>query len=220
MRNLQTTIDQAEAARPTPEPNAEDERQSRVRGWQGVAGAGLFMLLGILFLVWLGTPREVPAEGQPVGRLELKPLLNCETTLDEASLRDKITVLHFWGTWCEPCRKEFPEFVSAARRLSDLPNVQVISVSCSPGAEFDLAALKQATESFLVTSAPDMAVYSDPAALTRTQIGMLLPNAAFTYPCTVMTDEKGIIVGVWQGYSDHGMQEVIARATELNSLSH
>ena len=40
------------------------------------------------------------------------------TTLDDesvtlSSLRDRVVLLNFWGTWCGPCRREMPEFQKA-----------------------------------------------------------------------------------------------------------
>jgi thiol-disulfide isomerase/thioredoxin len=42
-------------------------------------------------------PPRLPTIADPQGR-----------SLDLEALRGKIVMLHFWATWCAPCRKEFP----------------------------------------------------------------------------------------------------------------
>lgn len=36
-----------------------------------------------------------------------------------AALRGKLVLVHFWGTWCEPCREELPGLVSATSAHSE-----------------------------------------------------------------------------------------------------
>jgi thiol-disulfide isomerase/thioredoxin len=40
---------------------------------------------------------SLPTVADPQGR-----------SLDPEALRGKVVMLHFWATWCAPCRKEFP----------------------------------------------------------------------------------------------------------------
>ena len=42
-------------------------------------------------------PPPLPTVADPQGR-----------SLDLEALRGKVVMLHFWATWCAPCRKEFP----------------------------------------------------------------------------------------------------------------
>ncbi len=44
-----------------------------------------------------------------------------------AELKGHIVVIHFWATWCAPCRKEFPELLAAAKALGD--NVIFLTIS-------------------------------------------------------------------------------------------
>lgn len=39
----------------------------------------------------------------------------------------KYTFVHFWATWCKPCREEFPELLN---KLSKMDNTEVVLVCC------------------------------------------------------------------------------------------
>ena len=72
-----------------------------------VAGLALAALAaGIYF--GSGVPRDPPS-----GLLELAlpDVDGREQRLDQ--WKGKVLVVNFWATWCEPCRKEMPEFVKA-----------------------------------------------------------------------------------------------------------
>jgi cytochrome c biogenesis protein CcmG, thiol:disulfide interchange protein DsbE len=201
-------------------PSAGGVSRQWSSGLWALVAMSLFMLLGTIVLVWLGTPHDPPPEGQQLGRLELKPLLNVDgPKLSERDLRGEIVVLHFWGTWCEPCRTEFPEFVKLADELSTEADVQVLSVSCSPGSELNLEALAEETRVFLQNVAPAMPTYSDPTGMSRAQVGLLLPRGAVGYPCTVVLDREGVVAGLWQGDQPYGMQPVLARVRTLLARS-
>ena len=173
------------------------------------------MLLGTLVLVWLGTPRGTPVVGQPLPALDLRPLANVDAAPTRESLSGKVVVLHFWGTWCPPCRAEFPEFVKLANKFENESRVAIVSVSCSGGPEYNLDKLKSETESFLSNVAPGMKTYCDPAAMTRTQIAMLLSGGTIGYPTTIISDAEGKIAQVLPGYRDGEMAELENRIESM-----
>jgi thiol-disulfide isomerase/thioredoxin len=43
-----------------------------------------------------------------------------------SDLRGKVVVLHFWGTWCPPCRNEMPELQKLNRELARTPDIQLV----------------------------------------------------------------------------------------------
>jgi len=40
-----------------------------------------------------------------------------------SQLKGKVVVLHFWGSWCPPCRKEMPELAALHKALADRKDV-------------------------------------------------------------------------------------------------
>ena len=80
-------------------------------------------LLGLL--IWKLTTTEKSDVAAALARGERPPApaftlprLDGRGRFDLASLRGRVIVLNFWGTWCYPCRKEAPILASAHRRWS------------------------------------------------------------------------------------------------------
>lgn len=47
-------------------------------------------------------------------------LLSIENkTVTLADFKDKIVILNFWATWCPPCQKEIPDFISFYEKYRD-----------------------------------------------------------------------------------------------------
>ncbi len=166
------------------------------------------MLLGILVLAWIGRPAMIVTIGKPLPPLDLKPLLAGADPVSRESLTGKWAVLHFWGTWCPPCKKEFPEFVKLVEQFADSSQVAIVSVSCSGGPEYDLEELRLQTSEFMSQYDTLVPTYSDPAAMTRQQVALILPNGSMGYPTTLLVDPQGKIVQLLNGYLPGDMQKL------------
>lgn len=99
--------------------------------------------------------------------------------------RGRVLLVNFWATWCEPCREEIPDLVTAARRFPsrDLAVVLVSLDSTKTGPEAVprfLAAKKAPFVSWLV-KARDPQDFID--AVDRSWDGAL--------PYTIVYDRRG-----------------------------
>lgn len=155
-----------------------------------------------------------PAVGKAIERLELQPLTGDAPPINLASLEGKVTVLNFWGTWCPPCQEEFPHIVALAKEFSDRSDFQLAAVSCEPGVEKDIDALRTTTAQYLEgAKASDMPTYYDPQAVSR--VAIMNTSGQFAFPTTLVLGRDGKIAGYWQGYVPGVENDIRALVTKL-----
>jgi thiol-disulfide isomerase/thioredoxin len=161
---------------------------------------GLFAIL----LVWALRPEKQPSHpsvGRPMGSLQLTPLVGDTAPVTLESLRGKVVLINFWGTWCGYCKMEFPHLVEMNDRLKGDKRFRFIPVSCGPGgAEVDAEQLREETEAYLGKLETNLDVYSDPGGGTTLSLVNSAKLSRFGYPTTVLLDQDGTIQGLWQGY--------------------
>jgi thiol-disulfide isomerase/thioredoxin len=99
---------------------------------------GLAALQGLLVLVYLNVEegRRAPAEtgfgyerlpSRPAPELILASLDGRNRRLSD--LRGRPILLHFWATWCPPCREELPGLLELGRELSAAGELELLAVS-------------------------------------------------------------------------------------------
>ena len=124
-----------------------------------------------------------------------------EQTYSPESSRGKVTVINFWGTWCDPCKAELPYFDQVASEDPDIVIVTVHSILDAPTAP-----------EYISTNYPN-------SNMLFTQDSMQTVDGAeydvFTllggrnsYPRTLILDSEGVITFAFTGSIDY--KELVA----------
>jgi len=116
-----------------------------------------------------------------------------------ASLRDKVVLVNFWATWCEPCVAEMP----ALQRLRDelAPRLEVLGVNFQEGA----ARIK---------------AYTDKAAITfpivrDTDGAVAKAYGARIFPASFVVDRAGNVKHVLIGAADWASPQLVGTIRSL-----
>jgi cytochrome c biogenesis protein CcmG/thiol:disulfide interchange protein DsbE len=130
----------------------------------------LMMLIGVF--AWAAGPKE----GSPAPRATATALSGA--VLDTEALRGKVVMLHFWATWCPPCREEMPVLEKFYKEHHE-EGFEIIAVSMDEAG--DESKVKQFVQN-----------YSYPVAMQSAskveQFGRI-----WTLPLTFVIDRKGIL---------------------------
>jgi thiol-disulfide isomerase/thioredoxin len=153
-----------------------------------------------------------PAVGRRLPFLKLQPLTGDSSPVTLEDLRGQTVLLNFWGTWCPPCREEFPHLATLAEKLKNESGFRLLAVSCGGGADpaAEIDGLKAQTEAYLKREHSRLPTYADESGTTRSSLALTLQDNQFVYPTTVLLDGDAKIRGVWLGY-DEGATDQMER---------
>lgn len=185
-----------------------------------VAMLAILALFGLVMVKYSPfNPQDVPvgehhpAVGKQINHLDLIPLTGPSEKVQLADLTGRITLMNFWGTWCPPCRQEFPHLREIFEKFRDRPDFLFLSVSCGGGTSEDVETLRADTAGFLAEISPDFPTYADPELQTRKEVDRV---AGFKgYPTTLILDRNATIRGVWEGYWPGLEREITATLEKL-----
>lgn len=146
-------------------------------------------LASALFLTVSSATAQPVRTGTPAPEIDLPTLDGGRVLLSK--LRGHPVVVTFWGTWCPPCRSEFPELIKAHQAYSP-EGLYVLGVN-GRDQEFRTKDVQKFVNEFAVP----FTIALDEKGKTREQFGLRL------LPTTVFVDSGGVVRQVNMGPVDH-----------------
>jgi thiol-disulfide isomerase/thioredoxin len=113
--------------------------------------------------------------------------------------RGKVLVVNFWATWCEPCKKEIPEFVKVQAKFRDKG---VVFVGIALDEKDKVAAMsKELGINYPVLIAP----------LSAIDVSKAAGNKMSALPFTAILNRDGhVVLGKLGGLDDTGLTQIIS----------
>ena len=147
-------------------------------------GLGVVLLMaGVLYLIWSqysdfltqgSRPSEAVIKLKSMEKKGVPDFSVKDVNGDEISLsrfKDKIVILNFWASWCEPCVDEFPSMIQLVEHF----NGDIILVAVS--ADYTLEDMKSFLRAFKVTD-PHIKVVWDKGKVIPEKYGTeILPES-------------------------------------------
>ena len=121
-------------------------------------------------------------------------------------LNGKPILLEFWASWCEPCRKSFPELQKIIRQYQPL-GLEVVGISedIKPDAWLKAIAKDSLQNWYHIISGLKEDVESKgPEKRISYQFGVTC------FPTRILVNQKGYIIGRWEGETETNTRELNA----------
>jgi cytochrome c biogenesis protein CcmG, thiol:disulfide interchange protein DsbE len=140
--------------------------------------------------------------GNPAPDFSVKAIVGGKGTVSLKSLRGKVVLVDFWGTFCEPCKKSFPKLQDLNTKFS-ASGLQIVGIS------EDEADDKDNIPSFAATYGAKFTLGWDE---DKTVAKSYKPQ---TMPSSFIIDKKGVVRYAHVGFHDGEEVEIEKEVKEL-----
>ena len=166
------------------------------RLWAGAMASALFLTVSSAMAQPVRT-------GTPAPEIDLPTLDGGRVVLSK--LRGHPVVVSFWGTWCPPCRSEFPELIKAHQTYGP-EGLYVLGVNGR-----DQERRTKDVQEFVKEFAVPFTIALDERGKTRERFGLIW------LPTTVFIDSGGVVRQVNMGPVD---RDALAKGIAAIRLPH
>ncbi|MBX3423060.1 MAG: TlpA family protein disulfide reductase [Pirellulaceae bacterium] len=189
--------------------------------WLFLIACAAFMLVGIMFLAWMGSGPAPHVIGKPLPTVHFQPLLYAQEALSSDSFDGTTTVLYLWAPWSQESHQGFANFVRLYHQIQQQPNTQVLSIAF-PEDEMKVGELRDQTRRFLDSFSEHIPTYYDADGQSSIQLALVMPYGSLGFPTTLVVDPSGIIQRVAEGSDAEQMHELeqYVASLAIQPLSH
>ncbi|NOZ03571.1 MAG: TlpA family protein disulfide reductase [FCB group bacterium] len=111
------------------------------------------------------------------------------------SLRGKVVLLNFWGTWCPPCRKEIPDFVKLYDKYNE-DGLEIVGITLTSGSPSDI---KKFMEEYNMNYIVLTDIKGNETQMVTQSYGKATGRPINGIPTTFIIDREGYIVKSYIG---------------------
>ena len=151
----------------------------------------------------------VRVRANPAPPIDVTPLGNApEISAD--SLKGKIVLLNFWGTWCGPCQLEMPQLDRLGHLLTQQypDRAQIVAVSY-PATDANAQEVAETTLLYAKEHGITLPLYADPS------LQLLRLYAPTGFPTTYLIDQEGFVAHVTSGYTPEDWDKLMEKLSDL-----
>ena len=202
------TLPEARSAAPSPSAEAPGPQERRRTTIAITLGVVLLLVVGAWYVggqqgfSQIGTGgtnlRLLPKVGHPAPDFAALTLDGRQVRLSD--YRGQPVWLNFWGSWCPPCRAEFPDLQAAYVEYLQPNGVALLAVSLDEPPQAAVLFAWRNKGTFTILSDPD-----------RSATGPAYPIANF--PTHILIDRDGIVRDIV--LSAGNKEEIVARAGQI-----
>ncbi|QJB39473.1 AhpC/TSA family protein [Chitinophaga oryzae] len=168
---------------------------------------------GVAYGRRLAKAREI-APGMPAPAVALEDRHGQQVTLE--SLKGKVVLLDFWGSWCYPCRMSHPHLREVYARYKDA-GFEILGVSNERG---DPAGWKEKWTKAMDADQMTWLNVLNTAASTDKEKGVLEAYDVKAFPTKILIDRDGKIVVKLVGNSEGSREALDAQLERLLGKEH
>jgi thiol-disulfide isomerase/thioredoxin len=170
--------------------NAFSSAGERIKPRPAVKALVIVLLIVLNSIVFMGTYLRLEIDKHPIVTM-YTPAPDFQWTAFDGSshrsgeLKDHAVVLHFWASWCGPCRQELPSLIRFARKRPDILFIA-----------FDSRDDRDKAEQFVMKSGGNIAKKDPPNLLYAWDPDSMLSDDTFkvaSLPSSIFIDLKGIM---------------------------
>lgn len=135
------------------------------------------------------------AVGQSLSNLSSEVVLNSDESLDDIISNNEVTVINFFASWCDPCKRETPELIEYAESNAGT-DIQIVGINIDDSDEnrdefldsyevsypvFEFTDEKAITDEYKISLMPTTFFVDSSGEIVRAYIGEISPELITNY---------------------------------------